>query len=181
MLGNNTIPLLLCYINDMQTQINKSQRWCGKIPSCCCSFLLFLCVILLHLNLLHLFDFIVIVLQLYQCNAAFLGVFKTLYDIFSTNRACKGKSEGGQFLHGYVKNIFYLREALTLVLKIYVADFSKGLLKKCINACRDKCIKIVRKSLGKSVQYITKCWQFYPQFVTSLPPDGLFMSNYIAK
>ena len=41
-------------------------------------------------------------------------------------------------------------------LNIYVADFSKGFLKKCVNACRDKCVKIVRKSLGKSVQYIKK-------------------------
>ena len=28
-----------------------------------------------------------------------------------------------------------------LVLNIYVADFSKGLLKKWVNACRDKCVK----------------------------------------
>ena len=28
-------------------------------------------------------------------------------------------------------------------LNIYVADFSKGLLKKCVKACRDKCVKIV--------------------------------------
>ena len=48
-----------------------------------------------------------------------------------------------------------------LVLNIYVADFSKGLLKKCVNACRDKCVKIVRKSLGKNVQYTKKLWQFY--------------------
>ena len=34
-------------------------------------------------------------------------------------------------------------------LNIYVADFSKGLLKKCVNTCRDKCVKIMRKSLGK--------------------------------
>ena len=40
-----------------------------------------------------------------------------------------------------------------LFLNIYVADFSKGLLKKCVNACRDKCVKIVRKSLGKNVQF----------------------------
>ena len=43
-----------------------------------------------------------------------------------------------------------------LVLNIYVADFSKGLLKRCINACRDKCVKIVRKSLGKNVQVTKK-------------------------
>ena len=48
-----------------------------------------------------------------------------------------------------------------LVLNIYVADFSKGLLKRCVNACRDKCVKIVRKSLGKNVQYTKKLWQFY--------------------
>ena len=41
-------------------------------------------------------------------------------------------------------------------LNIYVADFSKGLLKKCVNACRDKCVKIVRKSLGKNVQFTKK-------------------------
>ena len=40
----------------------------------------------------------------------------------------------------------------SLILNIYVANFSKGLLKECINACRDKCIKIVSKSLGKCVQ-----------------------------
>ena len=33
-----------------------------------------------------------------------------------------------------------------LVMNIYVADFSKGLLKKCTNACCGKCVKIVRKS-----------------------------------
>ena len=48
-----------------------------------------------------------------------------------------------------------------LVLNIYVADSSKGLLKRCVNACRDKCVKIVRKSLEK----ISK----YQKIVTILP------------
>ena len=55
-------------------------------------------------------------------------------------------------------------------LNIYVADFSKGFLKKCINACRDKCVKIVRKSLGKMSNLPKSCdifilnyWQFHPQ------------------
>ena len=30
------------------------------------------------------------------------------------------------------------------------------LLKRCVNACRDKCVKIVRKSLGKNVQFTKK-------------------------
>ena len=68
-----------------------------------------------------------------------------------------------------------------LVLNIYVADFSKGLLKKCVNACRDKCVKIVRKSLGKMSNLPIFFLQFYPQFLTILPPEGLFMSIHIAK
>jgi len=46
----------------------------------------------------------------------------------------------------------------------YVADFSKGLLKKCVNACRDKCVKIVRKSLGKNVQFTKNCDYFTLNF-----------------
>ena len=44
-----------------------------------------LCVILLSLNLLHLFDFIVIVLQLFQSNTAFSCVFKISGDIFTSS------------------------------------------------------------------------------------------------
>ena len=62
-------------------------------------------------------------------------------------------------------------------LNIYVADFSKGLLKKCVKACRDKCVKIVRKSLRKNVQSTKKLWQFYLQYVTILPPEDLFYVN----
>ena len=62
----------------------------------------------------------------------------------------------------------------SLVLNIYIADFSKGLLKKCVNACRDKCVKIVSESLGKDVQFTKKLWQFYLQFVTILPIEDLF-------
>ena len=64
-----------------------------------------------------------------------------------------------------------------LVLNLYVADFSYELLKKCVNACRDKYVKIVRKSLGKNVQFTKKLWQFYLQYVTILPPEDLFYVN----
>ena len=37
----------------------------------------------------------------------------------------------------------------SLILYIYVADFFKGLLKKYVNACQDKHVKIVSNSLGK--------------------------------
>ena len=66
-------------------------------------------------------------------------------------------------------------------LNIYVADFSKGLLKKCVNACRDKRAKIVRKSLGENVRFTKKLWQFYLQFVTILPQEDLFYVNLYCR
>ena len=46
---------------------------------------------------------------------------------------------------------------ILLVLNIYVADFSKGLLKKCVNACSNKCVKMVRKFLGKNANLPKYC------------------------
>ena len=70
----------------------------------------------------------------------------------------QGYSEGRSLGPNRLFFLTLFKRPLTppLVLNIYVADFSKGLLKRCVNACRDKCVKIVRKSLRKNVQYTKK-------------------------
>ena len=42
-----------------------------------------------------------------------------------------------------------------------------------MNACRDKCVKIVCIPLGKIFQFTQKLWQFYPQLLTIPPSEGL--------